>query len=440
MRTRRKFFGGNRRGEETAYNFSECKVLFLRSIRLSESRRRRILFVDDDTNVLQGLRRTLRPMRGEWEMEFADGGEAALAILKEEPADVIVTDIRMSGMNGYDFLVAAAKAYPHAVRIVLSGQLDRQNVFRLFAITHQFLAKPCDVAVLKRTVTRACVLRELLTDVKLKCLLSRLKTLPSLPTLFSRLMAELASEDASLKKVAEIISSDIAMSAKILQIVNSAAFGIMRRIKNPREAVTLLGVEAVKAFVLSAGIFQQFDPAKLERFDLDHLWDHSMNVALFTKRILEYENFDSAAIDDTYMIGFVHDVGTLVLVENLPAQYEQALGLSEQKKIPVHAAEREVFGASHAELGAYLLGLWGLPDQVVEAVAYHHAPFDCLVREFGALAAVHFANACDHEINPVTLVDKLIFLADEAYLGEIGVVERAPAWKEACRKIVLEKT
>lgn len=213
--------------------------------------KRRILFVDDEPNVLQGLQRMLRPMRSEWEMEFAGGGEEALQKMEQAPFDVIVSDMRMPGMNGAQLLKEVARRYPDTVRIVLSGHSDREYILQLVTTTHQYLAKPCDAQTIKDTVNRACALRDLLTSKELSALVSQVKSLPSLPSLYTRIIEILQSDDPSLQKIGQIVSEDIAMSAKVLQLVNSSFFGIARRYLQPRAGGHVSGAgngEGVGAF------------------------------------------------------------------------------------------------------------------------------------------------------------------------------------------------
>ena len=118
----------------------------------------RILFVDDQQQVLDSLRDALRPQRHEWEMLFATSGADALAELERAPCDVVVSDMRMPGMDGAALLGHVEHSHPAAIRIVLSGSTEREVVMRAAAVAHRLLAKPCDVEELVRVVTRSCAL------------------------------------------------------------------------------------------------------------------------------------------------------------------------------------------------------------------------------------------------------------------------------------------
>ncbi|MEJ5252966.1 MAG: HDOD domain-containing protein [Chthonomonadetes bacterium] len=390
--------------------------------------KRRILFVDDEPNVLQGLQRMLRSMRNEWEMDFAGGGEEALRKMEQAPFDVIVSDMRMPGMNGAQLLKEVARRYPNTVRIVLSGHSDREYILQLVTTTHQYLAKPCDTETIKDTVNRACALRDLLASKELSALVSQIKSLPSLPSLYTRIVEILQSDDPSLQKIGQIVSEDIAMSAKVLQLVNSSFFGIARRISNPVQAVMFLGLETVKALVLSVHIFAKWDSNRVKGFDIERLWHHSMAVSAMAKRLAETEQLSVREADEAFTAGLLHDVGKLILAGGLPDAYQQVLNESKKQNIPLWLAEEQAFGASHAEVGAYLLGLWGLPTSIVEAVAWHHRPANCPARTFCPLTTVHIADALwyqdasANEQNPPSALDVEL-------VESMGLTERLPVWQ-----------
>jgi putative nucleotidyltransferase with HDIG domain len=357
---------------------------------------RHVLFVDDEANVLSGLKRMLRSLRHEWTMEFVDGGEAALAYMSEHPIDVIVSDMRMPGMDGATLLKEVATRHPGAVRIALSGQSDQETLMKVAGIAHQYLSKPCDTDTLKSTVQRALTLRQHFGDESLKSLVAGMNSIPSLPTNYQEIMRELKAPEPSLAAIGEIITRDVAMTAKVLQLVNSAFFGIARRVTCPEQAVKLLGLQTVNGLVLSAGVFSQFDSEQLTPFSVDGLIEHSLQVASEAKRIASRESGDTAVVNDAFVAGVLHDVGKLVLAANYPERYSQAISAAQEWNQPLSLIEREMFGAGHADVGGYLLELWGLPTALIEAVAFHHDPGKSQAIGFTALTAVHVANALVH--------------------------------------------
>lgn len=389
---------------------------------------KRILFVDDEPNVLEGLQRMLRPMRHEWEMAFASDGLAALALLESAPFDVVVSDMRMPRMDGPELLRVVQRRWPHVVRIALSGQSSQATLLRSVGPTHQFLAKPADAETLRGAVARSCALRDLLASESLQDLVAQMNTLPSLPGLYLRVVEELASRDASVANISAIIAQDVGMTAKVLQLVNSAFFGLTRPVSSARQAVSLLGLDTVKALVLSVHIFSQLGATRASGFSLESLQAHSLATATLAKRITAGQDPPEGAADQAFTAGLLHDAGQLVLAANLPDRYRQIVRLAREQSLPLCAAERQVLGSTHAEVGASLLGLWGLPDPIVEAVAFHHEPGRCPVATFSPLTAVHVADALSSAASnsqPHGASDQL----DLPYLTRLGVAERLSAWQ-----------
>jgi HD-like signal output (HDOD) protein len=392
--------------------------------------KKRILFVDDEANVLQGLQRMLRGMREEWDMRFAGGGEEALKHLAGERFDVVVSDMRMPGMNGAQLLTEVMNHYPETVRIILSGQADSESVLKSIGPAHQYMSKPCEPEVLKSVISRACSLRQLLADDALEGMISRMDSLPSLPSLYGEIMEELSGKSPSIQKVGKIISQDVGMAAKILQLVNSAFFGLRHKVSNPTQAVSFLGLDTIRALVLSVHIFSQCDSDKVSHFPLDRLWEHSFSSAVLAKAMAREESQPQAMVDECFMAGLLHDVGKLILAMNFPEPYRQIRERAAREGAFLGDLEREAFGGTHAEAGAYLLGLWGLPDPIVEGLAYHHCPSQYTGQGFGTVLAVHVADFLEGERTNSNRGQEKIPL-DEEFLSRLNLLSRLPAWKEA---------
>lgn len=380
-----------------------------------------VLFVDDDPNILQAMQRLLRPLRKEWRMWFAESGPQALAILEERSIEVVVSDMRMPWMDGAALLAEVHKRYPATIRIILSGYSEKETVMRSLAVAHQYLSKPCDPEVLKATIERVCALRNILDNETLRMFVASIPSVPSLPHLYAALVAELNRTEPSTKKVAGIIGQDIGMTAKVLQIVNSAFFSLKRRVSDTKEAIDLLGLETIGAITFGLGIISQFEniPGAEKRFG--DLWAHCLEVGAGARRIAL--RVDPRIAADAYTGGMLHDVGEILLASNLPDEFGRVKKLKTEENLSTIEAERRVLGADHAEVGAYLLGLWGLPRQVVEAVAYHHNPHNISANSFSALAAVHIADAYDvHQRlgQPLRL--------DTDYLAGLGILDNVEEW------------
>jgi len=391
--------------------------------------KRRILFVDDEPMVLQGLQRMLRGMREEWEMEFLDGGAKALARMAEQPVDVVVADMRMPGMNGAELLNEVMKRHPKTVRLILSGHADKDLILQCVGSTHQYLSKPCDPDALKATVLRASSLDGTLQSESLKKLVGQMTRLPSIPTLYMEIVDKANQPDSSLEDVARIIARDPGMTAKILKLVNSAFFGLRRELSSTEEAVAYIGLDTIKSLVLSIHAFSQFAHANAGGLTMESLWAHSLNVAARAKVIAQVEQGDRKAVDEAFTAGMLHDIGKLVLAANMPEFFAQSVRLAEENGLEFYRAEIQVLGASHADIGGYLLGLWGLPVPVVEAIALHHQPALMPQPAFSPLTIVHAADVLVWEGTAAASAMGRPQL-DAAYLAALGMTERVAVWRE----------
>lgn len=391
--------------------------------------RQRILFVDDDAMVLQGLQRMLRPLREEWDMGFAGGGEEGLRMMAEAPFDVVVSDMRMPGMNGAQFLAEVNRSHPATVRLILSGHADRDLVSQCVGVAHQYISKPCDPEQLRSLVRNACLLSGHLVSPEVKRVVGAIDRLPSVPQVYAEIREALQDEDTGPQVLGDIIQKDIGMTAKILKLVNSAFFGLRRTIGSPHEAVAYLGMDTIKNLVLAQSIFEGAENLKSNLFRLDDLWHHSLTVATGARAIAKAEGQGRPGQEDAFVGGILHDVGVLVLATNFPDLYDKAAQLVLTEKVLIPTAEQECFGVTHAEVGAYLLGLWGLPSPILKIVSLHHKPFALQESGYTAVLAVHIADVfCgaggDHPIFETNRVDM-------DALAQCGLGGRLEPWREA---------
>ena len=322
----------------------------------------RLLFVDDEPRVLQALQRQLHGMRNEWQINFIEGGKKALEFMATNPVDVIVTDMMMPGLDGAELLTEVMKRHPAVIRIVLSGHTDREAILRLVGPAHQYLGKPCNTDELRSAIARAFTTRDLLANEQLKQLATSTKSLPALPTLYLQLMEELKKEDSSVERISEIISKDLGMTSKILQLVNSAFFGLPQRVADIQEAVVYLGIATIRALVLSIQVFTQFDEKKIKGFSIEALSDHCWMTGSLARTIAKLEHCDVKVEDQCFLAGLLHDIGQLVLAAGMPDEYARVLETARAHEKSIWEIELAQFNATHAEVGGYLLGLWGLPN------------------------------------------------------------------------------
>jgi HD-like signal output (HDOD) protein/CheY-like chemotaxis protein len=391
-----------------------------------------ILFVDDDSSLLSALRRLFHPLREEWQMTFTSSATEALRILVHDPFDVIVTDLRMPEMDGIELLSKVRELHPEIVRIILSGQSELNLAVKSAAIAHQYLCKPVDGDTLQATVARATALKNSFEDPSLLALVSGIRSLPSVPALYRELIEQLQQPDTGVEEVVNIIVKDTAMTAKVLQLANSAFFGLSRRITSPKDAVIYMGIDMIKALAMAVNVFSQFQSSS-RRFSIDRMARHSVLTGMLARKIASEAGASRSVADDSFMAGLLHEVGTLILVNAYPDRYDEALERAERMGEPMWVAEKEIFGTTHPDIGSYLLWLWGMPGNIVEAVAYQRAPSACPVLAFGPLAALHAACCLGEEPPPggkASAGEADENGLDRGYFRALALEERVPRWIE----------
>lgn len=386
---------------------------------------KKILFVDDEERVLEGLEDLLRPYRRKWQMTFVTSGQDALERAAQDPFDVLVTDMRMPGMDGATLLQRVHDRHPNVVRIVLSGHTEVGVAVRAVPIAHQFLSKPAKGETIENVIERACDLKSLISDDAVRSVVAKLKQLPSVPRIYQSLTEALADERTSGTKIAELIEQDPAMCAKVLQIVNSSFFGLGRRMTSVKEAVIYLGCTMIKNLVLSVEVFKSNTCPRVRGFSVDDVRRHAIDTAALARKIA---GKDRRLAEDSFIAAVLHDVGKLVLASELPEHLQKALEIAAREGRRLFEVEEALGSVTHAEVGAYLLGIWGLPYSVVEAVAYHHHPERVQQQDMDALAVVHIANELMDELRNGGSSAALL-----EYAHQWGVAERLGEWRDFAR-------
>lgn len=395
----------------------------------------KVLFVDDEPEVLSGLKRMLHGHRSEITTFVANDGPGALDLLENNDIEIIVSDMRMPKMDGAQLLEEVRSRHPKIIRIILSGHADKSNTIKSVKPAHQFLAKPVNQRTLLDVLMRAKAMMEVMNNESLAYLLSKVESLPSLPHIYKKLTDEIESDQASLEKIGQIIEEDMGMTATILKVVNSAFFGIPRRISKPAQAASLLGMDAIKSLVLSYQLFHSFDLSKAINISFEKLWKHSITTANFSKIIAQDAGFDKETVDEAFFAGMLHDVGKLPLYSISNKLYSKVLVKVREHDMLLADVEQEILGTTHAEAGGYLMGLWGMPEPVIMAIAYHHRPLKMPETAMSILTAVHVANVFEHDL---VVINKNYArpVMDNAYLAKINVLERVPHWLKLCKEMV----
>lgn len=376
-----------------------------------------VLFVDDERLVLDGLENMLFDYMDDWEMEFVESGAEALEFLEYNPVDVIVTDMRMPGMDGSELLAKVKERHPRIVRVVLSGHAELDAAMRAISLAHRYLSKPCSPDTLISVLQRVVDLNRLISNDALLETIGDVDQLPARPTIYTQLAQITNSPDFSSKDIISLIEQDVGVATKIIKTANSPIFSRANRVNSVRDAVLRLGALTIRDLVLGLETYRHQGLP----LDIEHLHCKAQVVASVAKKIAPEDQ-----VSDAFLAGLVHDIGLVVQAISCPERYANIELIMESQGIPRVEAELKEYGHTHAEMGAYLLGLWGLPTDVVEAVCHHHTPNRPQHNEFCSMSAVYVASTLCSEI----LSERPAAPIDMNYLERIGVSERLDDWRQ----------
>jgi len=401
--------------------------------------KKRILFVDDIKNVLNSLRLSLREMRDEWDMVFALGGEEAVNMLKISRFDLLVTDMRMPGIDGAQLLALANREHPSMGRIVLSGYAEQNCVLQNISLAHQYLSKPCTTQELVTTISNALNLDDSFENTKIKDVISSMESLPALPAIYRELTLALDDSDSSWRQICEIINKDMVLSATVLRVTNCAFFGLGGKVTGLDHAVKLLGTQTLRTLVYSTHLFSIFDQKTMPVFSVSKLWNHCLRVSVFAKLIATEENLPTRSRDDCVIAGMLHDIGKVVLSVIIPGDFKIIIDMVHEENCTVYEAEKKFLNVTHAEVGAYIMNLWGFKKSQIDAVKSHHFSESNNDESNSIKKILYAANIIDHEIVHISqyINQKKIKHANEEIKTCIPNYEY---WREKCfEKITNEK-
>ncbi|MBI4681788.1 MAG: HDOD domain-containing protein [Nitrospirae bacterium] len=354
-----------------------------------------VLFVDDEQNVLNSLKRLLHDEP--WDMFFADSGVKGLEVFGKEKIDLVISDVRMPGMDGIEFLKRVKQLYPHVVRIFLSGYADHKAVVQALAegSAQQLLPKPWKDEELKEVIRGALKQAEGLQNKneRLQKIINSLTALPSMPHTYLKVKKCLADIDnVSIDQIADLIEEDTSISAELLRWANSALFGQRYQVDTVKRAVLVLGLDIVEGLILSESVFRSVAPKAAEGFDLKTFQTHSIACGITAKLLIsELPYMEPKDEDWAFTSGLLHDIGKLIEVRYFNEAFNKILITAREKNISILKAEYEILGTTHEEIGGYLADWWSLPSFIVNAIRWHHEPALCNAnREI--IAAVHVAD------------------------------------------------
>ncbi|GAU08330.1 HDOD domain-containing protein [Desulfoplanes formicivorans] len=398
---------------------------------MTESQKFQILFVDDEKNVLDGLRRPLRSMRKQWDMHFATSGRQGLAILAQQEMDLVVSDMYMPEMDGAAFLRQVMEHYPNTIRTILSGHSDKSLILKTLKPAHKFLHKPCSPETLIAWVKDILFFRQILPSRELREQLNGIGALPGQPLFFALLFEAIAHDDP--QEVGEILPYDVNMAANLLKVTLNTFFTKTQGLPSLSDSAKLIGMDLLYEIVSSKDIFAAYNEMPYSGFSIDNLWRHCLRTARYAAIIAALESADSSFVNKCYLAGLLHDIGKYLLITTYPGDYASVLKHAPSQEQPLWALERAALGACHGMVGAYLMGIWGLPKEIVEAIAFHERPSAIKRWEVSPLCIVHVANVLDHLFLRMGKNDPLGQL-DVTFLQQTISKEKLQRWQKACKK------
>ena len=397
----------------------------------------KLLFVDDEDNILRGIARMLRTKRSTWDMAFAASGANALDMMAKDGApDLLVTDMRMPGMDGAELLAKVRALYPRTIRFVLSGFAEREAILKTIGPSHRYLAKPCDENTLTQSIENSLKLRALMHGSTLETKVAGMSFVPSPPKIYADILTELASEFSSADSLGDKIEQDVGISAQLLKLTNSAYFNLPSRCATIKQAINFLGFDNVRAAVLMAGVFDQFrDLAPAMVRLVESVNRHSLGLGVLAKALAKADGLSSELVDQAFCAGILAHIGTVVLAANQSDRFKAAMDKVDHDQASLIHAEQAEFGVNHGEVGAYLLGLWGFNDAIVEAIAHHHRPSAYTGTPVPILTALHAAQflARTHSTNARQRVN--LEGLDTDYIEAAGGSVRLQDWQKVYESV-----
>lgn len=398
--------------------------------------KRRILMVGQLQGANGFFDSVAEALGSQWAATQVPRGDTAQKELAADHYHIVVACQSLPDISGSDLLKSIQQSHPETVRFILSEKADKATLVQTAGHIHQAIGFPCEPETVARLVENSLSLRKFLTRPELADRIAAIGSLPSPPDIYQKLVSALESKDVSIQKVADLVSHDIGITTKLLQLVNSAYFGLPRRVDSVQHATSLLGLDTVQRIVFSTGVFRQFDQKPVRGLSVEGVYQQSMIVGAKSRLLAHAFGFNPRLIGDSLMGGMLHDVGKLILLVSFRDELVDIFDLADEKAIPLHQATREKLGVDDAAIGAYLLALWGLPDSIVEAVALHYQPRVAPQPLLNSLTAVHLGFAIGHD-ETRRIKTPAQSAIDTEYLKRLGLLDQLPTLQNFCAGAVV---
>lgn len=358
----------------------------------------KILFIDDQENILQSLKLSLRGKRTEWDMSFAQSGQEALSMFQQIWPDVVVTDMRMPNMDGGVVLKNIQKLKPDVGKIILSGYSDKETVFKNIQHANEYLSKPCKTSDLVEAINNTLKSNVMIENETIKKIVSEIETIPSSPEAYNNLISLLSKDDTTPEEIGKVISQDIALSTILMRIANCAFFNFPTPAQNITHAVKMMGQQTLLNITKASHLFENIGSLENPRFSINMLWDHSLRVAQFAKTIAYDAGLSESLHNDCFMAAMFHDIGKFIIASRMEREFSEIITLVEEEQCPVYSAERQILGTTHADIGAYLLARWGFSHSQISIIRTHHDESVVTAATPTPQMVLFIANCMDHEL------------------------------------------
>jgi putative nucleotidyltransferase with HDIG domain len=382
---------------------------------------RRVLFVDEDA----ATREIYEQLQSYWgiEQEVHTAGSAAEAIrlMEQLRFAVVVSELALPDMPGLEFLSKVMESHPEAARIVISANNDSLKAAEALNVAHRFFSKPFSFEVLGSLLENLGQYHYLLHDERIRCMIFKTGALPVLPGTWVQLTGLLDSADADISDIARIVEQDPGLTTRLLHTVNSAYFGIARRVVSCSEAIQIVGLELIRGLMMGMKIFDFYKNRPFVRTVFGRIWDHSLRTATGARRLCELEKQSIEICNVAFTAGLLHDIGKLILAANAEEDYRKVIEEADSSRVPWYVAEKELFGTTHAQVGAYLFTLWGFPDPVVRAVENHHNLEG--IEKFAPALAIHAAQCLQRGGE----YEKQL---NVGLLNQLGLADKVDLWRD----------
>lgn len=373
---------------------------------------RPILLIGDDLGWLARQKEIAgRPL------VLGEAGVDALTLLSSQTFDGVVasfTDVNKSIV----LLKAASAANPRGLALL------RADGKELGGISNPFPTVPRidEALVLDDQLRTKLAAARWQANRDFAALTAQITIVPTLPSIYTQVTAALQKPDVSIEEIAELVAREPAVTAKLLQMVNSPLLGLRGRVTSVRDATNLLGLSRLRALVLATSLFKQFDATKCRSFSVSRFESNSLQVASWAASIAKLESRDKQTADMAFTASLLHNFGMLLLAANIPEQYDLIIKKANDRGVSVAWAELETFGATHAEVAGAILASWGIPFPIVNAVGLYPVPSTSEDTEFSPLTALHAATAVD------AYARTGMYAYDRNYIERLHLTEKLEHW------------